>query len=111
MKYHKIRGIDLEVCTAEQKIAYNMAFRAHISFQEDFDRVNAVNPGNARADCVTMAQKSLEWYRMAYDYKPGRYDEDAIYAALLAGLYDYLCKPFIGTSYKQIGEAFPAHYL
>ena len=25
MKYHKIKNIPLEVCTAEQKIAYNLA--------------------------------------------------------------------------------------
>ena len=26
MKYHKIRGVDKSTCTAEQKIAYNMAW-------------------------------------------------------------------------------------
>lgn len=27
LQYHKIRGVDKSVCTAEQKIAYNMASR------------------------------------------------------------------------------------
>ena len=44
MKYHKIAGVEKAVCTAEQKIAYNLAFRAHIANQSEFDRVNAINP-------------------------------------------------------------------
>ena len=30
MIYHKIRGIDKNICTAEQKLAYNIAFRISI---------------------------------------------------------------------------------
>ena len=37
MKYHKIRKIEKTVCAAEQMIAYNIAFRQHISYQHDFD--------------------------------------------------------------------------
>ena len=29
LQYHKIRGVDKSVCTAEQKIAYNMAWRIY----------------------------------------------------------------------------------
>lgn len=29
LQYHKIRGVDKSVCTAEQKIAYNMASRIY----------------------------------------------------------------------------------
>ena len=36
MKYHKIRNIDIKTCTAEQKIAYNMAFSADITFGDRF---------------------------------------------------------------------------
>lgn len=111
MKYHKIRNVSKEVCTAEQKIAYNLAFRAHINFQEEFDRVNAVHPGGARSDCTRLAHREVESFRRAHDYKPGQYDDDAIFSALLAGLYDYMCRPFIATSYEQIGKAFPAQYL
>ena len=110
MKYHKIRGVGKTVCTAEQKIAYNIAGRL-VSYKTNFDRVNAVNPGAARSDCVQLAHEGLKHYRMAYDYTPEKFDEDAIFSALNAGLYDYLAKPFIATSYEQIGAAFPALYL
>lgn len=31
MKWHKIRNVPIDVCSAEQKVAYNMAFRVHIN--------------------------------------------------------------------------------
>lgn len=111
MKYHKIRNVAKETCTAEQMIAYNLAFRVHISYQDDFNRVNAMNPGVARHEIASLVKEAIRHYTLAYDYKPGKYDLDAIAAALQAGLYDYLCKPFIATDYSQIGKAFPANYL
>ena len=111
MKYHKIPNVEKSVCTAEQKIAYNIAFQLYISYADQFKKVNAVNSGAARADCDDLARKGLEWYKMAYSYKPGKYDEDAIFSALLAGLYDYLSDSHIFTNYEDIGRAFPAHYL
>lgn len=111
MKYHKIRNVAKETCTAEQKIAYNLAFRVHINYQDDFNRVNSINPGSAKHDAVKLASDAIRTYTLAYDYKPGKYDLDAIQAALNAGLYEYLCKPFIATDYERIGKAFPAHYL
>lgn len=111
MKYHKIQNVEKSVCTAEQMIAYNIAFRLHISYADEFKKVNAVNQGEARADCVDLAREGLKWYRMSYSYNPGKYDEDAIFSALLAGLYDYLSNFRIFSSYEDIGKAFPAHYL
>ena len=111
MKYHKIANVDKSVCTAEQKIAYNIAFQLHISYADQFAEVNAINPGSARSNCAELAQEGLKWYKMSYSYKPGKYDEDAIFSALLAGLYDYLSNFRIFSSYEDIGKAFPAHYL
>lgn len=74
MKYHKIPNVEKSVCTAEQMIAYNIAFRLHISYANQFE-------------------------------------EDAIFSALLAGLYNYLSNFHIFSSYEDIGRAFPAHYL
>ena len=99
MIYHKISGVDKSICTAEQKIAYNLAF-SHSDYikRSDMTIPEAVN-------------KMLELYRAGYDYKPNKYNEDAIFSCLNAGLLDYLKKPFIASSFDQIGKAFPAYYL
>lgn len=109
MKYHKISGVELKTCTAEQKIAYNLAFNAHISFGDAF---NNLDSGIAKAEAVIkIRDRMMNQYRLGYNYKHGRYDEDAIQSALHAGLRNYLEKPFIANDYESIGKAFPAHYL
>ena len=111
MKYHKIRNVNLNVCTCEQKIAYDLAFRAHISFQDKFN--DAIKISNICAFNLVMEIRDFELrnYRNAYGYNPGKYDEDAIFSALNAGLMNYLKNPFIAWEYEQIGKAFPANYL
>lgn len=114
MKYHKIRGVDLHVCTAEQKIAYNLAWRANLRCGERFrECLHLVTLAEAKSSALKLAREMFDEYRASYDYQrnPGKYTDSAIFGALLAGLYDYLCKPFIATDYKNIGKAFPARYL
>lgn len=102
MKYHKIPGFPLETCTAEQKIAYNLAW--------------------AYSDCVVRSgsfsgvPEAARWivklYTLGYSYRPGRYDIDAIFCALNAGLQRYIDRKMpILASYGDIGEMFPADYL
>lgn len=100
MKYHKINNVPKEICTCEQKIAYNLC--------------------SAYSDCVLSkgfhtwpeaAHYLVHLYALGYDYKPGKYDIDAIFCAINAGIEAFCAKPFIATSYEQIGKAFPAHYL
>lgn len=100
MKYHKIRGIDISVCSAEQKIAYNLV-SAHY---------DCVLNGNFHA-WPEASHFLVKLYTQGYDYKPGKYDIDAIFCAINAGIESFCKKPFIATSYDQIGKAFPAHYL
>jgi len=111
MTYHKIRGVDKSVCTTEQKIAYNLAFRAHISFQDEYNNARSVSAACASALVGEIVALSLKHFRCAYDYKPGKFDEDAIFSALNAGLSAYLDQPFIASDYATIGKAFPANYL
>ena len=99
LQYHKIRGVDKEICTAEQKMAYNLVW--------------------ANGDCLKRSDMDdyagimwlLKMYRLSANYEPGKYNEDAIFCCLRAGMIDYLKKPFIASSYEEIGKAFPAHYL
>lgn len=108
MKYHKIRNVSKEVCTAEQKIAYNLARARYSVHKKEFDRVNTANPGAARNDCERLVCLWMDIY--TYGDKV-RYDVDAIACALRSGIYDFMCNPFIATSYEQVGRAFPANYL
>ena len=109
MKYHKIRNVDINTCTAEQKIAYNMAFSADITFGDKFRKLDTAM---AKDDAVhDIIRHLFRQYHAGYDYKAGRYNEDAIQAALNAGLGSYLEKPFIAWDYESIGKAFPANYL
>ena len=109
MKYHKIRNVEMNVCTAEQKIAYNLAFMWHDTIKRVYNANETA--GNKRA-CITDAvHKIIELYQQGYDYKPNKYDIDAIFCALMYGLEDYIKNDFeILTSYEQIGKMFPANY-
>lgn len=111
MKYHKIPNVDKSICTAEQKVAYNIATRLDF-LRDDFNQLNAINPGEAKNSCARLAEYGMRLYRQAYSYKPDKYNEDAIFSALLAGIYDYMTgRKFIATSYESVGKAFPALYL
>ena len=109
MKYHKIRNVEMNVCTAEQKIAYNLAF----SWRDLVKNVyNANDTAMNKNACITDAvHKMIECYQRGYDYKPNKYDIDAIFCALIYGLEDYINSDFgILSSYEEIGKAFPANY-
>lgn len=113
MKYHKIRNVPLTVCTAESKIAYNLAFQAHINYQDEYDKAKAqgIPRSTIKGFVFDLIELEMRGYRNAYDYKAGEYDEDAIQCCLNAGLEKYLDKPFIAGDYERIGKAFPSLYL
>ena len=109
MKYHKIRGVALDVCTKEQKIAYNIAFRLHISSGDAYKKIAATYPRFVVSDAENqlLAHALHEWTRNG----DPRLDVDAIFSALRAGLHEYLLHPFIAADYETVGNAFPALYL
>lgn len=98
MKFHKIKGIEKSVCTAEQKIAYNFA-------SADYDWVIRNNMELCQyLDNVASRIKADEKMMKKYDI-------DAIIHCLQQGFIDF-CKSkyHILTSYKEIGEMFPPLY-
>ena len=110
MTYHKIKNIPLTECTAEQKIAYNLSFAYYYNVLEEYNRL----PMQFQKSELVYAsvRKMLDLYRMGRDYKPGKYNEDAIFCALNSGFENYLkAKYHILSSYKEIGAMFPAIYL
>lgn len=113
MKYHKIRNVPMDVCTAEQKLAYNVAFRCHISFGDKIRSViDAGYPEMDIADLVFQARDiMLNFLREDLEKHNKKYDIDAVFCALNAGLRAYIEHPHIYSNYEDIGKAFPAYYL
>lgn len=95
MKYHKITGVDMDICTAEQIIAYNLA--------------HSYGDCVSNTDMIFNVPVAAKWLLNLYS---GKYDRDAIFCALNAGLAKYLSagSPIL-TSYKSVGDYFPAEYM
>lgn len=110
MKYHKIKNVPLDVCTAEQKIAYNLAFSNYALFEKQY---HALPMHFQKRDLISYAvHKMIDMYKCGYHYIDGKYNIDAIFSALNAGFENYLCADYhILTNYKDIGNMFPANYL
>ena len=106
MTYHKIRNVEKSVCTAEQVIAYNIAFRIWINRGGD---IAALPTASAQDE----AEKRLIKLYISDLIKQGsRYNLDAVFCALNAGLHGYL----FGDQHAMIsdygvGRAFPANSL
>lgn len=112
LKYHKIRNVPLEICTAEQKIAYNLAWRAHLWFGDQYDSAKKEgNPYFVLQDFLIreVVPVKMKHYKMAHGNE--KYNIDAIYAALCSGIKEYFDNYFIAENYEQIGKVFKADYL
>ncbi len=96
MTFKKIPNIDKEVCTAEQKIAYNFAFR-YREFdgnKELFDLLQVVTAEIKGNEQITK-----------------RYDIDSIIHCLRNGYIEYRKNhPAILTDYETIGKVFYSLY-
>ena len=112
LAYHKIPRVAKSVCTAEQMVAYNIAWRLQLTYLSGWRKLSATGIELHRCEAIQdLIETGMKWYRAAYDYKPGNFDEDAIVCCLRAGLKKYMDRPFIATDYATVGRAFPALYL
>lgn len=101
MTLHKIPRVDKSTCAAEQKIAYNIAFRIGIDCRYNWDEISAA------AETAAIEDYKNAWLR-DYPRDAQKYDTGAIFCALRAGLHDYLrggCR--LLSSFEAIGQAFP----
>lgn len=107
MKYTAIPGVKKTVCTAEQKIAYELAWRYK-------DQIKAAYEKCAWGcdKCGVIRTAVLELTRaFEREHPTHKYNVDAIYCSL-GSLEEYINGGGkILWSYKEIGEAFPAYYL
>lgn len=109
--YHKIPRVEKSTCTAEQMIAYNLASNIPFNLMQEWK--NSVESGFEMNKAATVA-KIIKW--LLTFYNDGKYNKDAIFCCLNAGLQSYLedSKNKTGktlTSYEEVGKAFPALYL
>lgn len=111
LKYHKIRNVEKSVCTAEQMVAYNAAWRICERFdaRRQWKNESAEVSGMARVDYIMQLVRHC-MKEISYDSKiMEKYDADAIESALRNGMKNYLeSKKAIFTSYEEIGKIFPA---
>ena len=111
MALHPIPKIPKAVCTAEQKIAYNLAFRDYDLYLNEYKRLPMAFQ---KAELINYAvHKMIEAYKNSFGHTPGKYDIDGIFCALNFGFESYLKSDrHIFTSYSEIGEMFPiSNYL
>lgn len=110
MKYHGIRGIKKEVCTAEQKIAYNLAFAWYDIALKQYSKLPMQFQKSALVE--EYVRKMVSDFQRTYGDSPKEYDIDAIFCALMGGFENYIkagCP--ICKSFEEVGKMFPAAYL
>ena len=106
MKCHKIRGIDLKICTAEQKIAYNYAFMWVDCGKKIFNSSNSESVKSEELqNIINAVVESIK--RSGTDRT---YNIDAIITAFRNGFRGYCKNFFIASDYESIGKAFPILY-
>ena len=115
MKYHKIRNIPLKVCTAEAKIAYNLANTYATEYRNEYKK-NVLNVSRiAISDFVSEAVNwCIKMWKDGEPYQttPNKYDIDAIFCCLNAGMENYFKGDYaILSTYEEIGKTFPSLYL
>lgn len=109
MKYHKIKGVALETCTAEQFAAYNLARVHHDTLKKVYD----AEPTQLQKSGIVRVGVNfcIERWRLECAQN-SQCNINAIFYALNAGLENFLQKDRPGFwSYAEIGQAFPAQYL
>lgn len=110
MKYHKIRNVSLNVCTAEAKIAYNAAF---LDYEDILTAYNKCTTGIQRSDIILEGVKLIMKRRiLSNENICKKYNIDAIECCLRAGLCEYLLTKYhILSTYEEIGSIFKSLYL
>ncbi len=108
LKCKKIRGVDKKTCTAEQKIAYNLAFMCHVGNRHDI--CDVLKSDKAESVKCEVLHKVINFYVDIFkqEYGESEYNVDVVWVSLVRGLRGYLCgSNIVATSYEEIGKMFP----
>lgn len=106
MKLHKIPGIDKNICTCEQKVAYNYAFMWRDSLEKIYksDASEAVK-SEAYQDIINYVISSLKEHET-----DKKYNIDAIINCFRNGIKNYMEGFSVLWNYEDIGKIFPCLY-
>lgn len=106
LKCKKIRNIDKQVCTCEQKIAYNYAFK-WVDTGKKILSSNMAEIGKSQAfmDIEKLVVKSIKENKI-----DKKYNIDAIVIAFRQGFRNYCNNFFIASNYESIGKCFIIPY-
>ena len=101
MKMHKIYGVDKNICTAEQKIAYNYAF-SHRNWLETIYKSDSTEVAKSEAyqDVISLVTK-----RIKDNGTDKKYNIDAIIHCFRNGIENYMKQHSILNSFEQIGKS------
>jgi len=105
IKCYKLRGIEKDICVAEQKIAYNFACMWDTVGKKI---LNSDMAEVGKSDAFSDIEKSVIVSLMRDEFN--KYNHDAIIVAFRQGFRKYCTKPFIATNFEQIGEIFKIPY-
>lgn len=106
LRCKKIYDIDKNICTCEQKIAYNYAF----SWSDKGKQIlNADTPEFVKAEAI---ESIIDFVKkdIASRDDMKKYNHDAIIIAFRQGFKKYCKNWFIAADYESIGKAFPIPY-
>lgn len=108
LKCKKIRNVEKNICTCEQKIAYNFAFSNQPQLKKCFDsNMPTANKLDFLQEIITniIIPDCTKW-----NDNLKKYNVDAIVHAFRNGVQEYLKGSIILTSYEDIGINFPILY-
>ena len=106
LKCRKISGIDKNVCTCEQKIAYNYAFSWMNVYQRRTKGLtNVADKSAVFQDIIDFIIKDIKSKK-----EMQKYNIDAIIIAFRNGFLKYCEKFFIASEYSEIGDVFKIPY-
>ena len=112
MKYHKIKNIPLQVCTAEAKIAYNVALSYASNYRETWIKNKDKYSGWAKSEFIHDVIKYCMHFVLSNEIICKKYNTDAIQCCLHAGMENYFNHKYrILCTYEDIGDIFKSLYL
>ena len=102
MKLKKIYGVQLDVCSGEQKIASNYAWMYRDILRRNYETAKS------KSDFINKAASDIadEFIRV---YPESKINSEGVRIALLGGLEQFITGGGSGifTSYEEVGRAFP----